>query len=281
MQENSNSKSVRSPFLTRTLTGILFVAVMVGGILYSPFTCALLFLLITVLSVWEFTGLVNTSDDVQVNRLITTLAAVCLYLGIWGYEARINSAVPLFAPWLLSMIYLMIAELYLQRERPLNNWAYAMWAQIYVALPFSLTALLATSADRLVIVLCIFVFLWCSDTGAYCCGSLFGRHKLFLRVSPGKTWEGSIGGGVLTLVASQLVAVYVPVLTFLQWAGFALVVVIFGTWGDLVESLFKRQLGVKDSGHILPGHGGMLDRFDSSLLAIPACIVYLYALSVL
>ncbi|MBP5771803.1 MAG: phosphatidate cytidylyltransferase [Bacteroidaceae bacterium] len=281
MQENSNSKSVRSPFLTRTLTGILFVAVMVGGILYSPFTCALLFLLITVLSVWEFTGLVNTSDDVQVNRLITTLAAVCLYLGIWGYEARINSAVPLFAPWLLSMIYLMIAELYLQRERPLNNWAYAMWAQIYVALPFSLTALLATSADRLIIVLCIFVFLWCSDTGAYCCGSLFGRHKLFLRVSPGKTWEGSIGGGVLTLAASQLVAVYVPVLTFLQWAGFALVVVIFGTWGDLVESLFKRQLGVKDSGHILPGHGGMLDRFDSSLLAIPACIVYLYALSVL
>lgn len=281
MQENSNSKSVRSPFLTRTLTGILFVAVMVGGILYSPFTCALLFLLITVLSVWEFTGLVNTSDDVQVNRLITTLAAVCLYLGIWGYEARINSAVPLFAPWLLSMIYLMIAELYLQRERPLNNWAYAMWAQIYVALPFSLTALLATSADRLIIVLCIFVFLWCSDTGAYCCGSLFGRHKLFLRVSPGKTWEGSIGGGVLTLAASQLVAVFVSALTSLQWAGFALVVVIFGTWGDLVESLFKRQLGVKDSGHILPGHGGMLDRFDSSLLAIPACIVYLYALSVL
>ena len=130
-------------------------------------------------------------------------------------------------------------------------------------------------------ILAIFVLLWCNDTGAYCTGSLIGRHKLFPRISPGKTWEGSVGGAVLAVAASQVFAHFVPTLTALQWAGFAIVVVVFGTWGDLVESLLKRQLGVKDSGNILPGHGGMLDRFDSSLLAIPATVVYLSLLSLI
>jgi len=274
--------------ILRTLTGIVFVAIMVGGILYSPLTSALLFFVITLLSVWEFTGLVNTCEDVQVNRFITTMAAGCLFLGFFGVAAGIAGSMPLFVPWLLSVIYLLTSELYLRREKPLNNWAFSLMAQIYIALPFSLTALLPLSQESDVLpttgqllLLFIFVFLWCSDTGAYCCGSLFGRHKLFPSVSPGKTWEGSIGGGVLTVAASQIIAHYEPALSNLQWAGFALVVVIFGTWGDLVESLLKRRLGVKDSGHILPGHGGMLDRFDSSLLAIPAVVAYLSVLGVL
>lgn len=293
-------------FLTRTLTGILFVIVMVGGILYSPITCALLFLLITALSVWEFTGLVNTRADVQVNRFITTVAAVCLYLGFFGYASGIAATVPLFVPWLLSVIYLLIAELYLQRESPLNNWAYSFMAQIYIALPFSLLPLLMFQSHDAVnvtdsfpragayLILFIYVFLWCNDTGAYCTGSLLGRHKLFPSVSPGKTWEGSIGGGILTVAVALLIAFVGPTITAadssattvfglnpLQWVGFALIVVVFGTWGDLVESLFKRRLGIKDSGHILPGHGGMLDRFDSSLLAIPAVVAYLFTLAVL
>ena len=274
--------------ILRTLTGIVFVAFMVGGILYSPLTSALLFFVITLLSVWEFTGLVNTCEDVQVNRFITTMAAGCLFLGFFGVAAGIAGSLPLFVPWLLSIIYLLTSELYLRREKPLNNWAFSLMAQIYIALPFSLTALLPLSKESDVLpttgqllLLFIFVFLWCSDTGAYCCGSLFGRHKLFPSVSPGKTWEGSIGGGVLTVAASQIIAHYEPALSSLQWAGFALVVVIFGTWGDLVESLLKRRLGVKDSGHILPGHGGMLDRFDSSLLAIPAVVAYLSVLGLL
>ena len=307
-----------SVFLTRTLTGILFVIVMVGGILYSPLTCALLFLVITALSVWEFTGLVNAREDVQVNRFITTVAAVCLYLGFFGYAAGIAATVPLFVPWLLSIIYLLIAELYLQRESPLNNWAYSLMAQVYVAMPFSLLPLLlfqtpdmggteSLSRAGAYLILFIYIFLWCNDTGAYCTGSLFGRHKLFPSVSPGKTWEGSIGGGILTVAVALLIAFLGPTdsvvesatavfssaetvpavattvfgLTPLQWTGFALIVVIFGTWGDLVESLFKRRLGIKDSVHILPGHGGMLDRFDSSLLAIPAVVAYLFTLAVL
>ena len=129
--------------------------------------------------------------------------------------------------------------------------------------------------------LAIFVFLWCSDTGAYCTGSLIGKHKLFPRISPAKSWEGSVGGAVVALIASQVFYSYAPFITPVEWAIFALVVVVFGTWGDLIESLLKRQIGIKDSGHILPGHGGMLDRFDSSLLAIPAVFAYLCTLGIL
>ena len=118
--------------------------------------------------------------------------------------------------------------------------------------------------------------MWASDTGAYCVGSLIGKHPLFKRISPNKSWEGSVGGAVLAIGISMIFAHYdTSLYSALQWAGMALVVVVFGTWGDLVESLMKRQLGIKDSGNILPGHGGMLDRFDSSLIAIPAVALYL------
>ena len=279
--------------ITRALTGIIFVAVMVGGILYHPLSCALLFMFITVLTTWEFTGLINKHANVQVPRLIATTASWVLFAAFFAYALGSSRAGLLFALWWLNIAYILISELYLKRVNPLNNWAYALMSQLYIALPFALLSQLLFVQDKArleaetfsragaFLILSIFIFLWCSDTGAYCCGSLFGRHKLFPSVSPGKTLEGSLGGGVLTLAVSQLLAHYEPLLTPLQWAGFALVVVVFGTWGDLVESLFKRRLGIKDSGKILPGHGGMLDRFDSSLLAIPAIVVYLCALGVL
>ena len=278
--------------IVRTLTGIIFIAVMIGGILHSPLTFGLLFLLITVFSVWEFTGIVNRRADVSVNRMITTVAGGCLFVGFFGYAAGIAGAGVLFVPWLLSILYLMITELYLQRESPLNNWSYTMLAQVYVALPFSLLCLLEFIGSGLTVVkltegatgawlvMAIYLFLWCNDTGAYCVGSLIGKHKLFPRISPGKSWEGSIGGGVLCIAVSQVIAYYQPILAPMEWLLFALVVVIFGTWGDLSESLLKRQIGIKDSGRILPGHGGMLDRFDSSLMAIPAVVLYLYICSV-
>lgn len=275
--------------IIRTITGIVFLAVMILGILHSPATFGVLFTVITSFTVWEFTGIVNMRSDVSVNRFICTVAGGCLFVGFFGYAAGIAGAGVLFVPWLLSMIYMLVCELYLQRESPLNNWAYAMMSQIYIALPFSLLCLLEFQGSTLQttnstvvaahgpwLILAIYVFLWLNDTGAYCVGSLFGRHKLFPRVSPGKSWEGSIGGAIVCLAVSLVVAHYLPILRPLEWALFALVVVVFGTWGDLVESLIKRQLGIKDSGNILPGHGGMLDRFDSSLLAIPAAVAYLY-----
>jgi phosphatidate cytidylyltransferase len=180
---------------------------------------------------------------------------------------------------------MFIAELYTKAPNPINNWAYTMLSQMYIALPFAMVNVLAFRGVGNGVVynylapLSIFVFLWTNDTGAYCIGSLIGKHRLFERISPKKSWEGSIGGGVVAIGVSFILAHYFPFMSMMEWAGLALVVVIFGTWGDLTESLLKRQLHVKDSGNILPGHGGMLDRFDSSLMAIPAAVVYLYALT--
>ena len=277
-------------FIVRTITAIIFVAVIVASFLRAE-TMVLLFALVTGLTIWEFSGLVNDRPQVTVNRMITTVAGVYLFFAMAGFCSEIiPSAV--FIPYLITLVYLMVAELYLKHEDPINDWAYTMMTQLYIALPFSLLNALAfhlTPESEViydpVLPLCMFVFLWINDAGAYICGSLLGKHKLFPRISPGKSWEGSIGGGILVM----LIAASIPymldqfsllTLNFspLQWAGLGLVIVVFGTWGDLIESLFKRTLSIKDSGNVLPGHGGMLDRFDSSLLAIPAAVVYIYTL---
>ena len=193
----------------------------------------------------------------------------------------------IFIPYLFILLYLLISELYLKRENPTLNWAYSTLSQLYIGLPFALLNVLAYHTDpestgityNPVLPLSIFIFLWCSDTGAYCIGSLIGKHRLFERISPKKSWEGSIGGGVVAIGGALIIAHFFTFMSTAEWIGLALTVVIFGTWGDLTESLLKRQLHVKDSGNILPGHGGMLDRFDSALMAIPAAVIYLHVIS--
>lgn len=275
----------------RAITGTIFVAAVVTCFL-RPEAMMFLFALVTALSVWEFTGLVNNSGDVRVNRFICTVAGVYLFLAFAGFCSGITPAA-VFIPYLLTVVYLFISELYTKAPNPINNWAYTMLSQMYIALPFSMINVVAfhSTGDAHVydylLPLSIFIFLWTNDTGAYISGSLLGRHKLFPRVSPGKSWEGSIGGGLLVLAVAALVGYLANssegghTLSIPAWMGLGLVVVFFGTWGDLVESLFKRTLGVKDSGTILPGHGGMLDRFDSSLMAIPASVVYIYTVTMM
>lgn len=275
-------------FIVRTITGIIFVAAIVCSFL-NPIAMALLFALVTGLTIWEFTGLVNEHvEATTVDRIICTVAGVWFFLCVFGFCCEAAPSAVFFA-YLFSIIYLIISELYTKHENPINDWAYTMLSQMYIALPFSLINVLAFTNDgngqvhyNYVIPLSVFIFLWINDTGAYCSGSLLGKHKLFPRVSPGKSWEGSIGGAVFVVIAAYIISQISPVtaqLTPLQWIGLGLIVVVFGTWGDLVESLFKRTLGIKDSGNILPGHGGMLDRFDSSLMAIPAAAIYLYVIT--
>lgn len=294
-------------FIVRAITGILFVAIVVTCFL-NPTAMVALFALVTGMTIWEFTGLVNDREGVKINRFICTAAGVYFFLAVAGFCSGITPSA-VFIPYLLTVVYLFISELYLRNEDAINDWAYTMMSQMYIALPFSCINVLAfreasgsmASSEvasypilyGMLLPLSIYVFLWINDTGAYLSGSLLGRHKLFPRISPGKSWEGSIGGGILVVAVSQLIA-WVDEsrllsslglsdvqsgLTAMQWAGLGIVVVFFGTWGDLVESLFKRTLGVKDSGAILPGHGGMLDRFDSSLMAIPASVVYIYTIT--
>ena len=279
-------------FITRTLTGVLFVAVLVGCILYSPTTFTMLFTLITGLAVWEFGTLINNSGQAIINRPICGLAGVYLFLAFMGFNEGLFGA-EAFVPYLLILKYLLVAELYKNRPNPIANWAYTMMSQLYVALPFALLSVLyfypiqviregeLTTGITPVLSLSVFIFLWASDSGAYLVGSLFGKHRLFERISPKKSWEGFFGGGALAILAAWALCHFFPIMTLPCWIGMALVVVIFGTWGDLVESLLKRQLGIKDSGNILPGHGGILDRFDSAMLAIPAVVVYLYTLAMI
>ena len=283
--------------IIRAASGILFVALLVGCIVSHPYAYALLFAIITGLTTWEFCSIVNKNADLQVNRFIATASAVYFFCATLAYNVNLMGS-DVFIPYLISIMYLLISELYFDREKNIYNWAFALMSQLYIALPFSLLHTLSFIAvpneagynlPQIVYYywypLSLFIFLWASDTGAYCFGSLFGKHRLFPRVSPKKSWEGSIGGAIVAIAASQIIATYIPFteqmteqLSRLAWGGLALVIVIFGTWGDLVESLLKRRLGIKDSGNIIPGHGGMLDRFDSSLMAIPAAVVFLYTI---
>lgn len=279
--------------IVRSITGVLFVAIMVAGFL-SPRAMVFLFALITGLTLWEYTGLVNGLDNVQVNRFISTVAGVYFFLAVAGWRTGIVNNFVVMVPYLLTIVYLFISELYTKNKNAINDWAYTMLGQMYIALPFSMINILAfeMAPDQsgvsydMMLPLSVFIFLWVNDSGAYLTGSLLGRHKLFPRISPGKTWEGSIGGGILVIAVAALLGylvnrgVDVPRLSILGWMGLGLVIAVVGTWGDLVESLFKRTLGIKDSGNILPGHGGMMDRFDSSLMAIPAAVLYLYTLTI-
>ena len=281
-------------FIIRAITGILFVAVVVTCFL-DPRAMVLLFALVTGLTIWEFTGLVNERESVTVNRFICTVAGVYFFLAMAYFCSDVyggSAKSVVFIPYLVTIVYLLISELYLKNKDAVTNMAYTMLAQMYIALPLSMINILAFKRDvngdfsgfDMLLPLSVFILLWANDTGAYCCGSLFGKHKLFPRISPGKTWEGSIGGGIFAVIIAGVIGWLANsgaahTLNLFQWLGLGAVVVVFGTWGDLVESLFKRTLGVKDSGKILPGHGGMMDRFDSSLLAIPAAVIYLYSLT--
>lgn len=277
---------MKNNLIQRTITGVLFVIILVGGILWGPISFGILFTLICALSIYEFGHLINQNGQVSINRNIAALSGAYLVLAMMAFCTQVTDA-KVFLPYLLLLLYMMITELYLKKSNPLGNWAFTMLSQLYVALPFALLSVLAFHNDPTassvsynpMLPLSVFIFIWLSDTGAYCVGSLIGKHRLFERISPKKSWEGSIGGGVFAIAASFIFACYFPFLSNWEWMGLALTVVVFGTWGDLTESLMKRQLGIKDSGHILPGHGGMLDRFDSALMAIPAAVVYLYAIS--
>ena len=273
-------------FIQRAITGLIFVVTLIGCIVGSYLSFGVLFCIISAMATAEFCHLMNQQKGVKINRNICVLGSVALFLSFFYYG--INPVqTSIFIPYLIIIIYLMVSEVYLKKENPVNNWAYAMLSQVYIALPFSLLNVLAFQSDetisttsyQYIFPLSIFAYNWINDTGAYCTGMLFGKHPLFKRISPKKSWEGSIGGAVFCIAASFAFAHFFPFMSIGEWIGLALTIVVFGTWGDLSESLMKRQLGIKDSGTILPGHGGILDRFDSAILAIPAAVVYLYILS--
>ena len=274
---------VKSNLIKRSITGLLFVLLLVGSIVFGPISFIILFSLVSAYTTFEFGGLLNNTGKVKVNRVISSLGSFYLFIAFAGYCCNLVPSI-IFIPYLGIILYLFISELYLNRENPIGNMGAIALSQLYIALPFALMNALAFVVNeatmetnyQYILPLSLFIFLWTSDSGAYFVGSLIGKNKLFKRISPNKSWEGSIGGGLFAIIASLILAYLFPFLTLFQWVGFSIVIVFFGTWGDLIESLMKRQLSIKDSGNILPGHGGFLDRFDSTILAIPAAVLYLY-----
>lgn len=275
-------------FIQRTLTGAVFVTVLIGSILINPVSFFILFFLLTVFSVLEFYKLIATDElkpQVITGVAISAILFLCFTYFSQQYiranfvaDIKIVTSFPVVLALLFALVF--IIELYRKTTKPFMNIALTLTGILYVAIPFSLLSAMGFIADETEsynphIVLGFFFLLWTSDTGAYLTGMKFGRHKLFERISPKKTWEGSIGGTVAALLVAYLISNYYTELALHQWLIVALIIVVFGTLGDLTESMLKRSLNIKDSGTILPGHGGLLDRFDGLLGAAPFVFFYL------
>jgi phosphatidate cytidylyltransferase len=267
--------------IIRALTGIIFVVVLISAICIHPIFFLILFCIITGLTLWEFGGLVKHYENANLQRTVNMLGGVYLFIATFVHANGLTDG-KIFLPYLLFIMLTMIAELYYKAPNPINNWAFTLFAQIYCAGSFSMLNFIGAEPGTPgvmsytpLFIMAIFIFVWLDDTGAYLVGSLIGKHKLFERISPKKSWEGFFGGLILALASSQAFAWFAPEINRMNWLGLAATVVLFGTWGDLIESLLKRTLGVKDSGNVLPGHGGMLDRFDSVMLAVPASYIYI------
>lgn len=270
--------------IKRVLSGVIYIALIVGAIMLldnSPVMYMLVFPLLIVLGIGEM--ITMAKDDATQSWLVNIIDMlggiglfVAFYLHYEGQTAQSRSL------WLLPIAAYLIGRTIVQLYRPRQNAVHSLersfFALGYVALPVSmLNGIVSITAPRLL--LGMFIFIWLYDTGAYCVGMLLGRHRLFERISPKKSWEGVVGG-VAACIAGAYATHYwfneffqVPDLR--TWVGLSVVVAVFATFGDLVESLIKRTVGVKDSGNILPGHGGILDRIDSLLLVAPAVLIYL------
>jgi phosphatidate cytidylyltransferase len=253
------------------------VAVIVSAICFHPYGFVLLFAPVVGLALREFYKI--TGKNKGWHRLIGIIGGMYLFTASFLYAGGYAPEY-VFYPYLLFLSALFISSLYHTTPDPVKDCAMSFFAQFYCAGLLSTLNFIvfdpATNRYFPYIALLIFIFVWLNDTGAYLTGITLGKHPLFKRVSPLKSWEGFWGGFTITLVSSQAIAYFFPeIIHWYQSLGLAIVTVVFATWGDLVESLLKRTYGVKDSGVLLPGHGGVLDRFDSVMLAAPAVYIYL------
>ncbi len=262
-----------SNLVTRAITGALFVIIMITSILFGPLSMQFLFLLISCGALYEFYKLVE-SEDVQPQFLTGTMIAVIMF----AFTSRLlELETDVFIITYAVAALLFIAELYRKKKNPFQNIAFTLLGVIYIVLPFALLVRMSfqDGAFSYKLPLGFFILLWCSDTFAYLTGIKFGKNRLFERISPKKSWEGSIGGTIAALGAAYILYRILGYYDLQEWIILALIVVVAGTFGDLTESMLKRSLDKKDSGTLLPGHGGLLDRFDGLFIAVPFICLYL------
>jgi len=265
-------------FATRTVTGLIYVAIIITSICLHSLTFLSIFMIIMALSMIEFYRLTST-DKIKPLRFTGIFTGIILLVITYLIAAGKVSSEMLLIPVLLTFVIFFI-ELFRSHDEYLVNLAITCLGLIYIALPLSLLPLLVYPGGisyeyNYEILLGYFVILWLYDTGAYIIGSFIGKHKIMEKISPEKSWEGLFGGWIISIVIALLVASIFPVLNRTDWLIIATIIVITGTLGDFVESKFKRNAGIKDTGKLLPGHGGILDRIDSVLLSVPFVFIFL------
>ena len=266
----------------RIITGLLGSAGIIAGVCYSEWTYYLIFFIICIFTLWEFYKVVGM-DGLAPQKTFGTICGVAIFSLSFFIEMGIISYRYYFLIFpLVSFIFLI--KLYKRSERkPFTNIAFTFLGIVYIAVPFALlnsAAFESGTYNYQIIFGCLFI-LWASDTGAYFAGTFLGKRKLFERISPKKSWEGFFGGALLALIFTVGLPYFfnaigqTSTLTLWDWLIIGLVIIVGGTFGDLVESLLKRSIEIKDSGDALPGHGGFLDRFDGLLISAPFIVAYL------
>ena len=257
----------------RSLSGFVFVLTLLGAVYFGPYTFAVLFLLLAIFMLREFYSLgIHGGFAPQV------YPGIAIGIFIFTFSFLIATGVSTAKSFLALFPILFsvpIYELFRKKQRSLGNIALTLFGLIYVIVPFSLLNFLVypsfpeSNIYDPSLLFILFIIIWTCDSGAYLFGVRFGKHRLFERISPKKSWEGFLGGLAVAILASFILSLIIKEYSFLFLAVFALVTVIAGTLGDLVESMIKREVGIKDSGKFMPGHGGLLDRFDSILISVP------------
>ncbi len=262
----------------RVIAAVIAIPFLLFCIIYSDWTFYGLFAVIAVLAQLEFYKLIGLDG----NEPLTYYGTLCGFVLVTLTFLIEKGIIPYQNYYVLSPLFTFIFFIKLYKaedEKPFKNIAYTFLGVIYVALPFALLIVLAFPTPDFQFswqrpLGCLFL-LWASDTGAYFAGTKFGKTKLFERVSPKKSWEGSIGGFAASMLVAAILSYYFEDLASWQWYVCGAIIVVAGTYGDLVESLFKRSIQIKDSASTIPGHGGFLDRFDGLLLSIPFILTFL------
>ena len=264
----------------RSITGLLFGIIVLGSIFYGPYTQISIFSLFMLLGLIEYYRLFDHHPIVKISKEIGIFIGVFIFSLLIGISLKI---LPIISITIIFPLFftLILNELWKKQENPIVNISVLVFGIIYIVIPFYLTIdLNLRDTSDLPLVVGMFLLIWTNDCFAYCIGRLLGKRKLFERISPNKTWEGAIGGIVFTLILGYIIGAYINKGEELFWVVSALIIAPCSIYGDLLESLFKRSLNIKDSGTILPGHGGILDRFDAALFAIPFfyswAMLYLY-----
>ncbi|MBS9766196.1 MAG: phosphatidate cytidylyltransferase [Flavobacteriaceae bacterium] len=257
--------------LIRTLSGLVYAMVVIGAILYGATTAGILFLLFMLGGIYEFQKMIKTQS------IFPYLSGVLLFLSVY-----FKSYQTVFIMGSFLMLFLAFLPL-LSKNRthlPTSFLGKLSLTFLYICVPFSLLIRLPYVLDankyQSSVLIGIIVLTWVSDSFAYLVGSFFGKHKLIEHISAKKTIEGFLGGFIFTIIFGYLLSLLFPVLQWCQWLVVSFIVGVFGVLGDLVESMFKREYNIKDSGAIMPGHGGILDRLDSIIFSTPFIFAYLH-----